>query len=88
VLQFVRIGLTIEQAQDPDLDLDRLAIDVKPSDSRAENFIAQYGNRCWETDVLPAAVIRAALDNAIRQLLDADTWQRRQREIETARALL
>ena len=35
-----RIGLT-PQVQDPDLD--RLAIEVKPSDSRAKTFVEQYG---------------------------------------------
>jgi hypothetical protein len=62
---FVRIALTIEQVRDPELDLDRLAIAVKPSDSRAKKYIAEYGNRCWEVDVLPLDRIRAALDSHV-----------------------
>lgn len=88
VADFVRIGLTPEQVADPDLDLDRLAIEVKASDSRSEAFIAQYGDRCWETDVLPAAVIEQAVDAHIRSWLDTKLWKRRNAEIERARELL
>jgi hypothetical protein len=61
---------------------------VKPSDSRAERYIQQYGERCWETDILPAAVIEQALDDHVRSWLDGKLWQRRAAEIEGARALL
>jgi hypothetical protein len=80
--------LTIEQVRDPELDLDRLAIAVKPSDSRAKNYIAEYGTRCWEVDVLPPDQIRAALDSHINCWLDTAAWDRRHQEIELARALL
>jgi hypothetical protein len=83
-----RIGLTLEQVQDPDLDLDRLAIEVKPSDSRAKAFVEQYGDRCWEADVLPAAVIEQAIDADIRSWLDVKRWKQRNAEIERARTLL
>ena len=85
---FVRIALTAEQVADPDLDLDRLSIEVKPSDSRSKAFIDQYGDRCWEADVLPAAVIGAAIDANIESWLDAKQWKRRSTEIERARLLL
>ena len=87
-VSFVRLGLTMEQVQDATLNLDHLAVGVKPSDSRSKRFIELYGNRCWETDVLPASVIRSTLDTAIHALLDRRAWQRRQREIEAARDLL
>jgi hypothetical protein len=38
--------------------------------------------------VLPAAVIEQALDHDIRSWIDAEAWQRRETEIERARALL
>jgi hypothetical protein len=85
---FERIALTLEQVTDADLDLDRFAIEVKPSDSRAETFIAQYGDRCWEADVLSEAVIQAALDSHIESWLDEKKWNRRAKEIEKARRLL
>jgi hypothetical protein len=63
-------------------------IEVKPSDSRAAKYREEYGDRCWEADVLPAAVIAQALDHDIRSWIDAEAWQRRDTEIERARALL
>jgi hypothetical protein len=85
---FVRIALTIEQVRDAALDIERLGIEVKESDSRSKAYIAQYGNRCWEADILPAATIQAALDAHILTWLDRKLWDRRSREIEAARALL
>jgi hypothetical protein len=55
---------------------------------QAEHYIEQYGERCWETDILPASVIEQALDDRIRSWRDAKLWQRRAAEIERARALL
>jgi hypothetical protein len=85
---YVRIGLTREQVADPVLDIERLGISVKPSDSRSRSYIAQYGERCWEVDILPGAVIARAIDAAIGSWLDIELWRRRDAEIERARALL
>jgi hypothetical protein len=82
----IRIGLTHEQVAEHDLD--RLHIEVKPSDSRSKAFVDAYGDRCWEADVLPAAVIRDAIEANIRWWLDKKKWDRRDREIERARRLL
>ena len=84
---FVRIGLTREQVNGLSPRL-RQGIEVKPSDSRAAKYVEQYGNRCWEADVLPASDIQAALDRYVRVWLDAKKWARRAAEIEKARALL
>jgi hypothetical protein len=86
--EFIRIGLTRDQVRalrNPRL---RQGIEVKPGDSRAESYMAEYGDRCWETDILPAATIRQALDRHIGSWLDAKLWKRRAAEIERARALL
>ena len=83
---FVRIGLT--RAQVRANRLNRLGIAVKASDSRAKSYIAQYGDRCWEADVLPAAVIEQAIDAEIENWLDDALWAQRDREIERARTLL
>jgi hypothetical protein len=85
----VRIGLTLEQVGALDNERLREGIEVKPSDSRAQGYVEQYGvNRCWEVDILPAAVIEQALDEQIRSWLDARLWRQRDREIERSRALL
>jgi hypothetical protein len=81
-----RIGLTPDQVHDHDLD--RLAIEVKPSDSRTKKFVEEYGDRCWEADVLPASVIAEAIDEDVRSWLDAKKWEQREAEIERARQLL
>jgi hypothetical protein len=88
VFEFVRIGLTREQVarvRNPRL---RQGIGVKRSDPRAKKFIEQYGDRCWEVDILPAATIRAALDAHIESWLDRRLWDRRAAEIEAARQVL
>jgi hypothetical protein len=85
---FERLALTDLQVRDPELDLDRLAIAVKPSDSRAKKYLAEYGNRCCEVDVLPPDHIRAALDSHINSWLDTAARDRRHQEIEQARSLL
>ena len=66
----------------------RRGIEVKISDSRSKSFIKQYGNRCWETDILPASTIEEALDFDIRSWLKADLWKLRETAIERARKLL
>jgi hypothetical protein len=82
---FIRIGLTLDQVMERGLD--HLAIEVKPSDSRSKAFVASHGNRCWEADVLPGAVIEEAIDDDIRSWLDKKKWIQRDREIEQARQL-
>ena len=83
-----RIGLTIEQVDGIANARLRQGIEVKESDSRSRSYIAEYGRRCWETDILPAADIEAALNADIRSWLDGKAWSRRGREIERARELL
>jgi len=98
---FVRIALTWDQI-DSHTDirgrpLTELGIQVKASDSRSEGYVEEYLSRygggpddarCWETDVLPAAIIRQALDDHIHTWLNARLWERRDREVERARELL
>ncbi len=61
---------------------------MKPSDSRSRSYVEQYGDRCWEADILPSAVIEQAIDAHIGSWLDAKLWKRRGLEIEAARKLL
>jgi hypothetical protein len=66
----------------------RRGIGVKPSDSRAKSYVAQYGSRCWEVDILPAATIEQAIDFEIEPWLNRELWDRRAEEIQGARSLL
>lgn len=84
----VRIGLTLEQVRAvPNARL-RQGIEVKRSDTRSENYVAEYGDRCWEADILPASVIEQAINDEIHSWIDAAVWNRRDAEIERARKLL
>lgn len=89
---FVRVALTREQITgalaDSGMPLSDLSIEVKDSDSRSTSYIAQYGDRCWEADILPASIIETALDRDIDSWLDRAAWNRRDHEIERARKLL
>lgn len=88
VKAFVRIGLTTEQVMAADLDLERLAIAVKPDDTRTAKYVQEHGNRCWEADILPAEVITQAIDDHIEEWLDRNLWDQRNQDIENARRLL
>jgi len=66
----------------------REGVEVKPSDSRSQTYITEHGDRCWEVDILPAAVIEQALERHLRSWLDERLWRQRDREIERARALI
>jgi hypothetical protein len=57
--------------------------DAKPS--TLWRSFAEYGNRCWEADSLPA---EAAIDANIKRWFDAKQWKQRHDEIESARRLL
>ena len=81
-----RIGLTPDQVADHDLD--GLAIEVKPSDSRATAFVEQYRRAVGKADVLPAAAIEQAITADIGSWLDGKQWKQRDVEIEGARELL
>jgi hypothetical protein len=61
---------------------------LKPSDSRAQTYVAEYGERCWEVDILPANVIETALADEIDGWLNTRLWRRRAAAIERARRLL
>jgi hypothetical protein len=55
VAKFVRIGLNRDQVDALDNPVLRQGIEVKEGDSRADSYRAEFGDRCWETDILRAA---------------------------------
>ena len=88
IVAFERIGLDLVQVLNPDLDIARLGIGVKPGDSRTDKFIPDYGRTCWEADILPAAEIGAAIDERIESWINGRLWNQRTEEINRARKLL
>lgn len=47
---------------------------TKLSDSRAEGYMALYGETCWELDALPPATISDLVRNEILAIRDDDEW--------------
>lgn len=47
---------------------------TKLSDSRAENYIREYGNDSWELDALDPKVISELIREELTELLDDDLW--------------
>lgn len=48
---------------------------AKVTDSRAADYIANYGRTSWELDALEPSVVEALVHNEIETLLDFDQWQ-------------
>jgi hypothetical protein len=69
----VRAAVTREQVERFNLPPD---IDVKLSSSRAAGFIAEYGNRCWELDSMPAEILISETASAVAKFLDIDALNR------------
>ena len=39
-------------------------------------IVSRYGNRCWELDALSPVTLRQRVEDAIADMIDADTWNR------------
>ncbi len=47
---------------------------TKITDSRASNYISEYGDDCWELDALEPKVIQELIKDEIEPLIDYDKW--------------
>jgi hypothetical protein len=56
-VDFIRLVLIHEQVNRIGNGRLRQRIEVKPSDSRSKGYVEQYGDRCWEADILSARII-------------------------------
>lgn len=70
-----RIALALEDVG-PASDLPHFDADTKSGDSRYSWFVSRYGNRCWELDALSPVTLRQRVEDAIADMIDADTWNR------------
>lgn len=48
----------------------------KARDARYGWFVPRYGDRCWELDALDPNILRDRIDQAIREFIDWDEWNR------------
>lgn len=82
-----RIALNMDQIE----QYDPPPNPAKITDSRARNYIAEFGEESWELDALEPSVIDALIDEKIREIIDIDLWeqvsaseQREREHLETA----
>ena len=47
---------------------------AKWKDKRAEKYVAQFGETCWEVDALPPDVLVKILEDSIESLIDRDLY--------------
>lgn len=68
-----RLALTGEQIE----EYDPPPNPAKWKDTRAEKYIAEFGETCWEVDALPPDVLSETLQHAILDLIDVKQFEDR-----------
>lgn len=67
-----RIALTFDQVQKHDL----IPNPAKLADPRSPDYIARYGNECWELDAIdPPELIRLAQEAIEEEIAEPDAWE-------------
>lgn len=61
---------------------------AKVTDSRAAEYIAEYGDESWELDALEPAVMVDLIQAAIDEIRDPHLWEKKKEEEEEGRRLL
>lgn len=69
-IQIKKIGLTYDQVEKFNLRPNP----VKKSDTKAENYINQFGPDCWELDALPPLELQNLVVESIKEYIDFDAW--------------
>lgn len=59
---------------------------AKMTDSRAENYVANFGKQSWELDALDPKVIDAIVSAEIESYIDTAAWKKKQAEEKRARS--
>lgn len=67
-----RIALTREQVT----DLPSFPATDKKKDKRYKWFCTNYGNRCWELDAMDPNDLRDCVEEAIKELIEPEAWER------------
>jgi len=61
---------------------------AKMTDSRAEDYVAEYGHESWELDALDPATISDLIRDAVTELIDPDVWAEREELEQEGRTTL
>lgn len=72
----VQICLTYAQTQELALPENPVKVraDGEFADSRAKAYVAQYGDKSWELEALPASFLSEQIEHHILQIRDPDLW--------------
>jgi hypothetical protein len=65
-----RIALNIEQVR----QLGIASNPTKSADSRRKDYIAQYGDECWELDAVPPDTLTEWVRDAVVEEIDSEVW--------------
>lgn len=76
-----RIALNYDQVQHLELPSNP----AKRADPRAESYIAQYGNECWELDAIEPTDLQRMVSEAIENHIDSDIWNETLEQIQQER---
>ena len=53
---------------------------TKLSDSRAQGYIAEYGNSSWELDALEPKVMISLIERSVNNYIDVGLWQEKEEQ--------
>jgi hypothetical protein len=71
-VQLTRIALTADQVP----DLPSFPAADKRNDPRYSWFSTRYGDRCWELDAMDPRDLRDCVEEAIKELIEPEAWER------------
>lgn len=83
-LRIKRIALNMDQVE----QYDPPPNPAKLTDSRANDYIENYGDESWELDALDPAVLSALITDEIEEARDEDAWNEAVEQEDEQRALL
>lgn len=61
---------------------------AKMTDSRANDYVARFGDESWELDALDPATLDALIESTLNEYIDDDAWEEREELESTHRDLL
>ena len=79
-----RVALTMDQIEDQSPPPNP----AKITDSRFENYQANYGDESWELDALQPEFLEGLVEEVLDDVRDSDLWEERSQEVEVIRSRL
>jgi len=79
-----RIALTIGQVRQYGLPPNP----TKKADPRSANYVAQFGDECWELDAIEPSELQRIVRQAIEKHIDSAAWNQTLAEEKNERELL